>query len=45
LKTFFTDKTIAKVHKVGVTLLQITKARKENTSTNIAGLINPLSLW
>lgn len=40
------DKTIAKIHKVGVTLLQSAqKARRENISTSVAGNINPLSLW
>jgi hypothetical protein len=40
------DKTFAKVHKVGVTLLQsVQKSRREGISTNVLGNINPLSLW
>ncbi|MDP4261243.1 MAG: TonB-dependent receptor [Bacteroidota bacterium] len=40
------DKTFAKVHKVGITLLQSSqKSRKENSSTSVSGNINPLSLW
>ena len=40
------DKTFAKDHKVGVTLLQSSqKSRRENSSISVAGLINPLSLW
>ncbi|MFI5130429.1 MAG: SusC/RagA family TonB-linked outer membrane protein [Chitinophagales bacterium] len=42
----YVDKTINKVHKIGVTLLQSSqKSRRENTSTSVTGLINPLSLW
>jgi TonB-linked SusC/RagA family outer membrane protein len=40
------DKTFAKMHKVGVTLLQSSqKSRRESSSTSVTGLINPLSLW
>jgi TonB-dependent starch-binding outer membrane protein SusC len=40
------NKTFAKKHAVGVTLLQSSqKSRKENTSTSVNGTINPLSLW
>ena len=40
------DKTVGTAHKIGVTLLQSSqKSRRENTSTNVTGLINPLSLW
>lgn len=42
----YADKTFAKVHKIGVTLLQSSqKSRRENSSTSVTGLINPLSLW
>jgi TonB-dependent starch-binding outer membrane protein SusC len=40
------DKTLADDHTVGVTLLQSAqKSRRENTSTNVAGLVIPLSFW
>jgi hypothetical protein len=40
------DKTVGTAHKIGVTLLQSSqKSRRENTSTNVTGLVNPLSLW
>lgn len=40
------NKTFAKNHVVGVTLLQSSqKSRRENTSTSVTGTINPLSLW
>ena len=40
------DKTFANTHKIGVTLLQSSqKSRRENISTSVTGLINPLSLW
>lgn len=42
----YADKTFNKVHTIGVTLLQSSqKSRRENTSTSVSGLINPLSLW
>lgn len=42
----YADKTFAKVHKVGLTLLQSSqKSRRENIATSVAGNINPLSLW
>jgi len=42
----YVDKTFAEKHKVNVTLLQSTqKSRRENVSTSVTGLINPLSLW
>ncbi len=42
----YVDKTIAKVHKIGLTLLQSAqKSRRENSSISVTGLINPLSLW
>ena len=42
----YVDKTFAEKHKVNVTLLQSTqKSRRENVSTSVSGLINPLSLW
>lgn len=40
------DKTVAKNHKIGVTLLQSAqKSRRENSSISVTGTINPLSLW
>jgi TonB-linked SusC/RagA family outer membrane protein len=40
------DKTFARKHTVGVTLLQSSqKSRRENSSTTVNGTINPLSLW
>ncbi|MBC7874174.1 MAG: SusC/RagA family TonB-linked outer membrane protein, partial [Ferruginibacter sp.] len=40
------DKTFAKVHKLGVTLLQSSqKSRRENTSTSVSSTIVPISLW
>jgi TonB-linked SusC/RagA family outer membrane protein len=40
------DKTFAKAHKIGLTLLQSSqKSRRENTSTSVTGVVNPLSLW
>lgn len=40
------DKTFARVHKLGVTLLQSSqKSRRENISTGVQGLANPSSLW
>mgnify|MGYP003042525940 CR=1 FL=1 len=42
----FVDKTFAKDHRIGVTLLQSSqKSRRENSSIGVAGVINPLSLW
>ncbi|MEO8404266.1 MAG: SusC/RagA family TonB-linked outer membrane protein, partial [Chitinophagaceae bacterium] len=42
----FFDKTFAKIHKLGVTVLQSSqRSRKESTSTSVSGNINPLSLW
>ena len=42
----YADKTFAKIHKVGLTLLQSSqKSRRESSSTTVAGVINPLSLW
>ena len=40
------NKTFAKVHTVGITLLQSSQqSRRENTTTSVSGTINPLSLW
>jgi TonB-linked SusC/RagA family outer membrane protein len=40
------DKTFAKDHTVGVTLLQSSqKSRRESTSTSVGGVVIPLSLW
>jgi TonB-dependent starch-binding outer membrane protein SusC len=40
------DKTFAKVHSLGVTLLQSSqKSRRESTSTSVGGVVIPLSLW
>lgn len=40
------DKTFAKVHSLGVTLLQSSqKSRRENTSISVAGVVIPLSRW
>ncbi len=42
----FVDKTFAKDHRIGVTLLQSSqKSRRENSSISTGGVINPLSLW
>ncbi|MBC7887826.1 MAG: SusC/RagA family TonB-linked outer membrane protein [Ferruginibacter sp.] len=42
----FFDKTFAKVHRVGVTLLQSSQqSRRENTNANVQGTVNPLNLW
>jgi TonB-linked SusC/RagA family outer membrane protein len=42
----FVDKTIAKNHRIGVTLLQSSqRSRRENSSISASGVINPLSLW
>lgn len=42
----YVDKTVARIHKFNVTLLQSAqKSRRENTSTSVSGLVNPLSLW
>lgn len=42
----YADKTIGKAHRIGVTLLQSSqKSRRENASTSVSGVINPLSLW
>lgn len=42
----YVDKTFAKIHKVGLTFLQSSqKSRRENTTTSVSGVINPLSLW
>ncbi|MGB3006898.1 MAG: TonB-dependent receptor, partial [Chitinophagaceae bacterium] len=40
------DKTFAKDHRVGVTLLQSSqKSRRENTATNVSSTIVPVSMW
>ncbi len=40
------NKTFAKHHTIGVTLLQSSQSsRRENTGTSVTGTINPLSLW
>ncbi len=40
------DKTIAKHHTINLIVLQSSqKARRENSSISVTGLINPLSLW
>lgn len=40
------DKTFARIHKVGVTLLQSAqKSRRESESISVSGTVNPLSLW
>ena len=42
----YIDKTINRVHKIGVTLLQSSqKSRRESIATSVSGTINPLSLW
>lgn len=42
----YVDKTIGSIHRLGLTLLQSSqKSRRENTSTSVSGVINPLSLW
>lgn len=42
----YIDKTFGKDHTIGVTLLQSSqKSRRENSTTSVAGLVNPLSLW
>jgi TonB-linked SusC/RagA family outer membrane protein len=42
----YIDKTINKVHKIGITLLQSSqKSRRESIATNVTGTIKPLSLW
>lgn len=40
------DKDFGRDHTLGVTLLQSSqKSRRENVSTSVSGLINPLSMW
>ena len=40
------NKTFARKHDVGVTVLQSSqKSRRENSSVSAAGLINPISFW
>jgi TonB-dependent starch-binding outer membrane protein SusC len=42
----YVDKTFAKIHKVGMTLLESAqKSRRESISTSVSGTINPLSMW
>jgi len=42
----FFDKTFAKAHNLGITLLQSSQqSRRENTTTGVNGLVIPLSMW
>jgi TonB-linked SusC/RagA family outer membrane protein len=42
----YVDKTFAKIHRVGLTLLQSSqKSRRESVTTNVQGMINPFALW
>lgn len=42
----YVDKTFAKVHTLGVTLLQSAqKSRRESIATNVSGLTSPVSMW